>query len=564
MKDSLFVIRSFRFLLRYRPWKLLVLFLLTLFLGLNQGFSIALLIPFLQLLDIGEPDSSNQLVRWFDSLIDRTGITLSLEVVLLAYVVMLLAIALLNYGKTLYQSGYQEYFSYRVRRRIFRKIILSDWSLLNRNSKHNHLQVLTEEVPKINIYYYYYLEMLTRIVIASAHIVFAFMVSVKFTALVLGIGLLVFIFMRGFITKAFSLGEKQVSTVNRLIKYIDDFWQTVKIAKVHNSEKFYYDKFNDANRDLYHLQYRMTRNYSLPQLVYRIAAIFVLVAVVYTGYQVDKVPLSSFFILIILFGRILPMFVTVNNYLNNIFSYIPAVKLVTDLDRNLPDNRFPEKEAGSRMVMDRGIELRDIDFTWPDGGELIRGFSAFIPAGRITGLVGPSGIGKTTLLDIIAGLQIPVRGSIMVDGVNLNKENISQWKRSIGYLPQDAFFIDGTLRENLVWDRKGEADDGEIWDVLKRVNAAGLVRRHADGLDARLTNYQFYFSGGERQRLALARVMLRRPQVLILDEATSSLDAENERQVMEALAELKGSTTILFVTHRDSVVPWFDEVITLS
>ena len=105
-----------------------------------------------------------------------------------------------------------------------------------------------------------------------------------------------------------------------------------------------------------------------------------------------------------------------------------------------------------------------------------------------------------------------------------------KWRTGIGYLPQDSFFIDGSLRENLVWDCRRDISDNEIKDVLKQVNALQLVNRHKNGLDEEIVNYPFHFSGGERQRLALARVLLRQPQILLLDEATSSLDIENEKQ----------------------------------
>jgi ATP-binding cassette subfamily C protein len=167
----------------------------------------------------------------------------------------------------------------------------------------------------------------------------------------------------------------------------------------------------------------------------------------------------------------------------------------------------------------------------------------------------------------------------------LDEELLPGWKAGLGYLPQDPFFIDGTLRENLVWDSVGDGGNGrsgagdqvsggggdqvssggisdeEIMAVLEQVNAAHLVKRFRKGLDAYIVNYHTAFSGGECQRMALARVLLRRPSVLLLDEATSSLDAENEATVMEVLARLRERITIVFVTHRESVVRWFDEVI---
>ncbi len=561
MKDNLFVIRSFRLLFQYHPWKLFFLSILTLLLGINQGFSIALLIPFLQLMEIGEPDSSNQLVQFFNTIVERTGITLSLEVVLLAYVILLVLIACLTYWKSIYQSKYQERFSYQIRRRLFRKIILSDWKSLNSKSKHNHLQVLTEEVPKLTNYYYFYLEMLTRIIIVGAHVFFAFMVSVKFTSLVLGTGLLAFIFLRRFLKIALTLGSEQVSTFNKLLKYIDDFWLTVKIAKVHSSEEFYYKKFNDANENLLNLQYKLKKNYTLPQLIYRMVGIIVLVAVVYLGYQIDKVPLSSFFILIILFGRILPQFVNVNNFLNNIFSNIASVRLVINLDEQFVKRNFPTTDPKKDVILKKEITIRNMHFAYPDGEKLFSDFNETIPARKLTGIIGQSGIGKTTLIDLVAGLQKPDNGQIFVDDICLDDKLLSQWKKSIGYLPQDPFFIDGTIHENLVWDSDEHVTNDQIWEVLRLVNAESLIKKQTNKLDTIIANYQYYFSGGERQRLALARVLLRKPQLLILDEATSSLDPENEKLIMEVLQSLKEKTTILFVSHRTSILPYFDKTL---
>jgi ATP-binding cassette subfamily C protein len=213
------------------------------------------------------------------------------------------------------------------------------------------------------------------------------------------------------------------------------------------------------------------------------------------------------------------------------------------------------------VALKKEIRLENMSFSWPDGEELFNDFSGIIRANTITGIIGESGRGKTTLIDLIAGLQRPGAGRITIDGRLLDNDFLPQWKAGLGYLPQDSFFIDGTLRENLVWDSGSGITDEEIWDVLAQVNAVHLVKRFRKELDAFVVNYPFTFSGGECQRLALARVLLRRPSLLLLDEATSSLDAENKSTIMEVLVKLKEKITIVFVTHRESATRWFDEVI---
>lgn len=289
--------------------------------------------------------------------------------------------------------------------------------------------------------------------------------------------------------------------------------------------------------------------------------------------------MSSFVILILLFSRIFPQMISMNTDISMIVANVASVKLVMQLDEDLPDCdvRFAIRELRIAELKE-GIRLEGISFSYPDGSRLFEGFDANIRARSITGIVGPSGRGKTTLIDLIAGLQKPSAGRIMIDGRVLDDVLLPRWKAGLGYLPQDPFFIDGTLRENLVWDsvtgaggsvlpgkgggRAGEGvSDEEIMSVLEQVNASHLVARFRKGLDAFVVNWHTSFSGGECQRLALARVLLRRPSVLLLDEATSSLDAENEATVMEVLAKLKERVTIVFVTHRESVTRWFDEVI---
>ena len=564
MKIDPIFIKSFKMLLSFKPGKLFLLFVLTLFLGFFSGFSIVLLIPLLQIFTQNTDGQSSQIAKTLRELAETAGVELNLETILITYVILLSVMAMLELWKSLLDSKYQQTFIDQIRSRLFRKIIMADWKLLNNKSKTNHLQVLTTEVPSMSDYFFFVMRVLTGLIMTTSYVVWAMLVSIKFTLIIIVFGFILFFLLRKFLFKAFYLGEDFLNSYNRLLKYIDDFWLTVKIAKVHSSENFYYTKFRSVSSSLLDLEYQMQKNHSLPQFIYRISGILMLVLIVYIGYRFDLIPITSFFILIILFSRIYPQFTSINTQINIIVTKFSSVKLVMQLDNDFPDIDIQSNESSLSIPLEKEIDIKNLNFSYSGDEELFNNFNTKIPAFNLVGIIGQSGRGKTTLIDLIAGLQLPLSGEISLDGQVLNRENLPHWRKSIGYLPQDSFFIDGSLRENLVWDSHRSISETKIRNVLKQVNGLHLLDRLEKGLDEEIVNYQFHFSGGERQRLALARVLLREPKILLLDEATSSLDEDNEEQIMELLANLKTKVTILFVTHRTSVLPWFDKIIRLD
>ena len=205
------------------------------------------------------------------------------------------------------------------------------------------------------------------------------------------------------------------------------------------------------------------------------------------------------------------------------------------------------------------MRLESVSFGYEDVAEPALGSVTLrIPAGRTTAIVGPSGSGKSTLADLLLGLIVPAEGRVLVDETPLTPELLPAWRDQIGYVPQDSFHFHDTVRANLLWARP-EASEAELQEALE-VAAAGFVTRLPQGLDTVLGDRGVRLSGGERQRIALARALLRRPAMLILDEATSSLDSENERRVQDAIERLHGRLTILVITHRLTTVRLADSI----
>lgn len=559
------IAQNFKFFYRYHPRRLVLLFIITLLLGVNQGAGIVMLIPLLSLLntDNGHTNESG-VSQWLGNIAHKMGIELSIEYVLAIFIFIILLTTYLTYLKALMQSEYEQGFIYETRTRLFRKIISCDWLTINSRSKHNHIQVISNEIPKVTSYYYSLMRFTSALIIIGAHVMVSLAISVSFTLLVMGVGIVTFFLLRRFLGEALSLGERNIGVARKMLKEIDDFWTMVKQAKIHNSEKFYSDRFNATNQSMRAIQNRQSVNRAKSQLLFTLAGVVALVVIVYMGYKIDNLPLSSIFVLTILFARLFPLFVSANSELNMMLSTQKSVALVIEVDESLTENSLRQQQHTGASTINGSICLSDVSFSYNGERNILSHLNLTIAPNSITGIVGASGQGKTTLIDLISGLLTPTDGFIAVGDTRLTAQNVGEWQSTIGYLPQDSFFVDGTIRENLIWDSAASISDEQIYSVLGRVNARSVVEREPKGLDTSIANYHFHFSGGERQRLALARVLLKSPKVLLLDEATSALDAKTEQQIMENLLLLKNELTILFVTHRQSLTPYFDTVIDLS
>ncbi len=237
-----------------------------------------------------------------------------------------------------------------------------------------------------------------------------------------------------------------------------------------------------------------------------------------------------------------------------------TIQQVKQLERE--DEKKTERKSRYRDVQfQRDITLQDISFQYPETEEpVLEKVNLTIRKGESIAFIGPSGAGKTTVSDVILALLKPTEGHVLMDGIDIEDLG-SQWNRIIGYVPQATFIIDDTIRYNIAFgeDRKA-IDDELVWQSLKIAQLDDFVRNLPKGLDTRVGERGVRFSGGQRQRLAIARAMYRSPDILVLDEATAALDNETESEVMKAIEALQGYKTLIIVAHRLTTVKKCDTI----
>jgi ATP-binding cassette subfamily C protein len=208
------------------------------------------------------------------------------------------------------------------------------------------------------------------------------------------------------------------------------------------------------------------------------------------------------------------------------------------------------------------LDVRDAHFEHEHGLGL-RGADFRLSRGEWLGISGPSGAGKTTLVDLVAGLMRPHRGSIRIDGVPLEGDTLARWRAGIGYVGQEGSVFDDSMRGNLLAEGAAATEE-EMWRALEVVGLADRVRALINGLDESVGDRGSHLSGGERQRLVIARALLRRPSLLILDEATAALDPAAESELLGRLRGLQPRPAALVVAHRESTLRHCDSVVTIQ
>lgn len=210
------------------------------------------------------------------------------------------------------------------------------------------------------------------------------------------------------------------------------------------------------------------------------------------------------------------------------------------------------------------IEFKGVDFSYPRGGEsVLRGLELEVQPGTTVGIVGTTGSGKSTLVKLLLRFYDPLRGTITIDGTDLTHLNSDSLRQNIGLVSQDVFLFDGTVRENLTYG-SFTTEEETLLTVIKQAAVDEFLDRLPQGLDTLVGERGVRLSGGQRQRIALARALLKDPPILVLDEATSSVDNETERAINEALAQVRQGRTVLIVAHRLSTIRQADKIVVLE
>ena len=395
-------------------------------------------------------------------------------------------------------------------------------------------------------------ELLVCILLAAFLLITDFVTSIMLVAI---LALFMFFFIKVVKRRLKYYGsESRVADADKN-KYFLEAFGGIKEVKATSNEDFFIDRFENAFKRFALMEQKRLILTFIPRPIMESICIcglllFMSIRIVMGANVNDFIPVMSVFAVAAI--RMLPSFNRISGYLGSIMFYKSSIdELYDDLKEaaKLNDQSYDEE---AKDILPSNIEVRNLSFAYPSRRDkkILDKVDLIIPLNKSVAFVGPSGAGKTTLADLILGVLDPDEGSVKVGDIDVIK-NKKSWHKNIGYIPQSTFLTDDTIKANVAFGiDTEEIDDQKVWKALEAAQLADFVREQPDGIESRVGDRGVKISGGQRQRMGIARALYHNPEYIVLDEATSALDNETEKAVMDAIYQLAGKKTMIIIAHR--------------
>lgn len=373
-------------------------------------------------------------------------------------------------------------------------------------------------------------------------------------------------FMRSIDTRVGRIASESMEADRKVRSRILDILGSIPLVKVNSQEReaasTYVDALHEAEEITVRRDRVMSLRYPVEEIFVLLIMLLVQAAVMLSAGSFSPGDLVAFGAFLFIVSQALPDFRYLSTFRLQIASEWPRLAALAGLFSD--DEKFIVP-SGPRPFMPpkRAIEIRNLSFGYQEDVDVLHDVSATIHAGKVTAIVGQSGAGKTTLVDLIARLYDAPPGSIMIDGVDIREFSLFTMHARMALVSQDVWLLNRTLRDNLTFGLDRAVPDAELLTALDDVELRPFFDGLRDGFDTNIGDRGVRLSGGQVQRLALARAIIRKPELLILDEATSALDTQSERLIQQAIETIAKQTTMVVIAHRLSTIANADTVFVL-
>ncbi len=530
--------------------------------GVSEGIGIVTVLPLLELISGGERAAHTGIGRSVSQGLAVLGLRPSLLTLLALIVIGMVlkgAFALLAMKEVGYTVAHV---NTDFRLKLVRALLSVRWGYFVSQPAGYLANALSSETVRAAGVYYAVANLIVLGIQVVLYAVMAFLISWQIAIVGLAVGgILAFVF-RNLIAAARRAGGRQTELLKSITVRLVDALQGIKPIKAMARETQILPLLEQEAQGLNAAQQQQIRATETLRVSQEPLLALVIAAGVYVAMTYADQSLAAILVMVFLFHRLVSRVHSIQQYYQTVVVGESAFWSLHESITRAQDER--EQDLGRRIAPPVLSDIRFESVRFSHGDKVVlKNVSLQIPAGRFVAIIGPSGAGKTTIADLVLGLHRPESGAITIDGVDLAEFRLESWRHSIGYLPQETFLFNDSVRRNVTLGDEAVTDD----DVRRALRAAGaweFVSEFPQELDTMIGERGAKLSGGQRQRLSIARALVHKPQLLILDEVTTALDPITEAAICERLLALRGSVTILAISHQPKLTEVADLVYQLK
>ena len=538
--------------------------------ALLESVGVVLLVPILAVvLDTGRKSS------WQETLSARlfalTGAETHLQrlaLLLCVFAVLMVVRAAVLSKRDVTLAQLQIGFVEELRSRITRQLAWARWDVVARLRHSRISYLMSSDIQSIGSATSFLLQCTVSLTILVTQCALAFVLApilASFAIVLLAAGAIA---LGVVLRKARAMGQFVTGSNLSLMNSTAQFLGGIKLAVSQNLQDRFVDEFHATLHKLTTRQIEYSRQRTNARLAATTMSALVGALAVWIGFGVLNVAPSLLLAVLFLLARMNGPAMQIQQGAQQFAISLPAYEKIKELGSELTAAAPDGPRQAARDIPSGPIVFREVSFSYAGNGDtaaspVLHNVNATIATGSFVGICGASGAGKTTFADLLVGLFPPQGGEVSVGGVPLRGALLAAWRDRISYVSQDPFLFYDTIRRNLLWAAPGAGEE-DLWNALRLAGAEQLVRGMADGLETVVGERGTLVSGGERQRLALARAVLRRPRLLVLDEATNAIDIASEQEILQRLIALVPRPTIVLIAHRIESVRLCDRILELD
>ncbi len=537
------------------------LFLFLLLEGLTIVFSILSLVPIADFFADNTLSDPSYITKFFIKVYDFIGIDSGIVTFLLAFIFFnfLKAInnTIISYGIIKIKYTLIKKLTFNFLKNCFN----SRWLFFQRHSSGRFINIYNNEIGKISSSFYDFVTQSSMSIKFLTYLVTPFFLNFQITITTL---FLAIIFTSPFLVLgkiANKLGYKNTLTGKNFLTGISETLQAAKLIISYNKQK---DEIQ-RNQDLFLQHLKVTTKFqilsSITTFFYQPLAILAIsISLIYSlKTQSNIAELAAVLYSLVATLPMLGGFVQSNLNLQNLTPSLIMYKSLIDESKSLK-----ERNSGNKFdKITSQIEFKNISFKYDNGFKAVKNCNLVFKKNMITAISGKSGSGKSTLLDLLLGIQIPLSGNIFVDSQNINNIDLASYRNNFSIVSQDPYLFNVSILDNLKWVKK-DIDENHLQECLRLANCEDFIAKLPNKIETIVGERGMKLSGGQRQRVSLARAIVGKPQVLILDEPTSSLDKESEQLIFDSLKKISNFTTIILITHDSKIINLADKIYSIK